>query len=123
MPASLALLLLAYNHSNLVTLVVIHRFFQMTHDTLFLATVMSEFGPHGLSGPVYSILNSLGCVNSTIFCVIVGKFLDYTGETLDCWSWVYVTMVIMNVIYFLIYSLFCPSEPVVMEKKAIENSS
>ena len=110
--ASVSLLYLAYSHSYLVVLVCIHRFFHMTHDTIFLATVMSQFGESGLSGLVYSMLNSLGCINSSIFCVLVGKFLDYTGETLECWSWVFVTITIMNVLYFIIYSIFCHSNPV-----------
>lgn len=118
--ANISLLCLAYSHNYLVVLVCINRFFHMTHDTIFLATVMSQFGEYGLSGLVYSMLNSLGCINSTIFCVLVGKFLDYTGETLECWSWVFVTIAAMNVVYLLIYAFFCQSKPANIESIAPE---
>lgn len=114
--ANVSLMYLAYSHNYLVVLVCIHRFFHMTHDTVFLATVMSQFGSSGLSGLVYSIFNSLGCINSATFCVLVGRFLDYTGETLDCWSWVFISIVLMNVLYFLVYVFFCPSKTVELGK-------
>lgn len=93
-------------------MICIHRFFHMTHDTLFLATVLSNFGPSGTSGPIYSVLNSFGCINSTIFCIIVGKYLDYTGGAISCWSWVFVAFAVMNVLYLLVYCGLCHSKPV-----------
>lgn len=103
---------LALYHDDLVLVISINRFFHMTNDTIILATVMSQFGKTGLSGLIYSMINTFGNLSTVLFCWVVGKFLDYTGETLECWSWVMFVMVGLNVIYLLVYAIFCHSEPV-----------
>lgn len=77
-----------------------------------MATIMSMYGHAGISGLIYSMVNTLGNFTTVIFCWAVGRFLDYTGETLECWSWVLIAMVIMNIVHFLMYSAFCPSRPI-----------
>lgn len=123
--AMATILYLATYHQYVVALICIHRFFHMTHDTIVLGTVLSNFKPSGTSGLVYSMVNSLGCINSTIFCIIVGKFLDITGEAVECWSWVFVVMAGMILLHFLIYTFLCHSNPIEVKtgrSKNIEES-
>lgn len=93
----------------------------MTNDTIVMATVISQFGHAGVTGLVYSMVNTIGNLTTVVFCWIVGRFLDSTGETLECWSWVLGAMVVMNVLYFLIYAAFCPSEKIKVSLPAEKN--
>lgn len=103
---------LALFHENLVLTIFINRFFHMTNDTIVLATVMSQFGHLGLSGLMYSSVNTIGNLLTVLFSWAAGRFLDYTGETLQCWSWVFVVIIVLNVLYTIIYAITCPSEKV-----------
>lgn len=110
-------------HEHLVLTISINRFFLMTNDTIVLATVMSQFGHAGISGLVYSMVNTFGNLATVLFCWAVGRFLDYTGETLECWSYVLYILGAMIMLYFIIYALFCHSRPVQVKlppKKVIE---
>lgn len=93
----------------------------MTNDTIVMATVMSMFGHAGVSGLVYSMVNTIGNLTTVVFCRTVGRFLDETGETLDCWSGVLLSMVAMNILYFFVYSAFCQSKPVEVSLPEEEN--
>lgn len=112
---------LALFHNHLVPVICLNRFFHMTNDTIILATIMSQFGKEGLSGLVYSMMNTIGNETTILFCWATGRFLDHTGETLECWSWVFTVMIILNWIYLLIYTLFCKSEPVPVLKPKHKN--
>lgn len=84
----------------------------MASDTIFLSTVMSQFGKTGLSGLIYSMINTQGNLGIVLTCWAVGRFLDYTGETLECWSYVLYFMTFLVVLHILVYDFFCGSEPV-----------
>lgn len=108
---------LGYAHSNIVITIVLNRFFHQSNDTLFFATIMSQYGHAGASGLVYSMANTFGNLSTTFFCWAVGRFLDKFGESLDCWSGVMYTIAGLNVLYILIYVSFCGSTPVNVERK------
>lgn len=103
---------LAVYHNHLVPVVALNRFFHMASDTIFLSTVMSQFGKTGLSGLIYSMINTQGNLGIVLTCWAVGRFLDYTGETLECWSYVLYFMTFLVVLHILVYDFFCGSEPV-----------
>lgn len=103
---------LALTHSNQVLILSINRFFLMNYDTVSTATLMSKYGKEGLSSQVYSMMNTFGCFTMVILCWAVGRFLDYTGESLECWTWIFLIMALLNAIAFIIYALFITSEPV-----------
>lgn len=91
-----------------------------------MATLMSQFGPAGVSGLVYSMSNSLGCMTTLVFCWAVGRFLDQFGESLNCWSGVMYTLGGLNVVYIFVYAIFCHSKPVKLdmsEKKGQKDHS
>jgi len=102
---------LAIFHDNLLIAISINRFFHMTNDTVIVATLMSQFGEQGLSGMVYSMMNTIGNLTSVLFSWASGRLLDYTAESLDCWSWIFVTMSAQSMIGLAIYVFALRSEP------------
>ena len=99
-------------HDNLIITIALNRFFHATNDSIVLATVMSQYGKSGLSGLVYSMVNAIGNFSTVVLCWSAGRALDYTGETLECWSWILYSLSAAVATYFLIYLFTCKSEPI-----------
>lgn len=103
-------------HEYQIVAILLNRLFHTTIDTLVTSTLMSQFSGDGLSTSVYSMMNTFGHFTNVIFCWLVGKLLDMTGESLACWSGIFAALCIMNALAFVIYALFLRSEPVVIER-------
>lgn len=109
---------IAVYHDHQILAISINRFFNMTNDTVITATLMSQFGKDGLSSLVYSMMNTIGNLATVVFAWVAGRFLDATGESLECWSWIFHTMAALNVLLFIVYTSCLDSESVVIKKTA-----
>lgn len=99
-------------HNHQIIALFLNRFFYATNDTMITATLMSQFGRDGLSGAAYSMMNTIGNLSTVPACWFLGKLLDLTGESLACWSGIFITMAIGSVIILLLYSFCLESEPI-----------
>lgn len=99
-------------HDNLTLVISINRFFHQTNDIMLILVTMSQFGADGLSGMVYSMVNTFGNMSVVLSCWAIGRVLDYNGESLECWSWILYSLAFLNLIYFFNFIFFCHSEPV-----------
>lgn len=117
---------LAIYHDHLILVISLNRFFHMANDTILISTVMSQFAGSGTSGLIYSMINTQGQLSVVLACWAIGRFLDYTGETLECWSYVMFFMTFLVALHLLVYVFFCHSRPVEVEgapKKEVEQGS
>lgn len=113
---------IAAYHENQVFALIINRLFHNTNDTVITSTLMSQYGLEGVSGMVFSVMNSIGNFSTVIFCWNAGKFLDFTGESLTCWSWIFIIQSLMNLFLLLIYTAFLRSEPISIPKRKCEEN-
>lgn len=115
--AVLPLINVAISHHKQVLSFCISRAFHATNDIIVTATLITKFGPSGLSSIAYSMMNTFGCLSIFVFCWIVGIYLDYEGASLMGWSYCLIVVCCMNVALILVYVIFIDSEAYVLKDK------
>lgn len=108
---------LGLTHSHLVLVIALNRFFNTTHETIYTATVMDQYGHLGLSCLVFSMSNTIGNLCPVLSAWAFGRLLDYFGDSIECWTGILITLASLCALYCVIYVCFCDSNPINVARK------
>lgn len=103
---------LAKYNDNLISVITINRFFHVSNDLIMVSTILSMFSAQKLTGLVFSVINAFGNLSVLFICWAIGRYLDYAGESLECWTWILASLGVLNFIYLINYFINCPSSPI-----------
>lgn len=93
-------------------MIALNRFFLITNETLFTATVMDQYSHIGLSCLIFSMCNTIGNFSTVFFSWTAGKVLDSFGDSIECWTALLLVFGCLNGLFALVYICFCDSRPV-----------
>ena len=77
---------IAATHQGIVVGFFISKAFYMGNEILILASMMTMFKESGLCSHVSSFMASVCGTILFPYCWLIGKYLDYTNNSLEGWS-------------------------------------
>lgn len=99
-------------HQNQLIAFFINRCFHNGNDIIVMGTIMSNYSKAGLSSLVFSMVNTIGNLSVVFVSPLIGYALDYTGQSVEGWSWLFYTLGLTQLLMMTAYATMIRSEPV-----------
>lgn len=103
-------------HESQLIMFFLNRCFNGGNDILIPGTIMSNYAKAGLSGIVFSMVNTAGCMSIVITSPLIGWLLDYTGQSREGWTLILVAFAATQVLISIIFCTKITADPIEFKK-------
>lgn len=110
-------------HNTQVALLFLNRCFHTSNDIVVTGTLMSNFAKVGISGLVFSMVNTVGNISVVFASSLIGFVQDYTGQSREGWTWIWCTIGASQMLMLLIFCTIITTKPVEFKKDKSKTSS
>lgn len=111
-----------HTHSNQLISFFINRAFYNGNDIIVMSTIMRNYAKAGMTGLVFSMINTVGNISIVFASPFMGYILDVTGQSNEGWSWIFYGLGSTQFLMLLAFLTIIRSEPVEFKNRN-KNSS
>lgn len=103
-------------HDSQLILFFMSRCFHGSNDIVLTGTVMTNFAKAGVTGLAFSMINTVGNLSVVFISTLVGWLLDYTNQSVEGWSIIFLVGSFFQINMMLLYFTI-RSDPIEFVKK------
>ncbi|KAG9510165.1 Vesicular glutamate transporter 3 [Fragariocoptes setiger] len=101
-----------------VIMFMINRAFFPVAEIVVIGSILCEYTPLGVTGTVFSAINTVGNFMSVPITYGIGYILDNANEDEKCWNWIFIFFAGFNMLSLIAFNTLIKTEPAIAQRNS-----